>query len=154
MSTEEAKQEIERLKRRLDFTQRRVAKLIEMLESTLDEETLRDIIEGLGRYCSGSIGFIQEHEGDVEGYLEQIRQRWGEEAEFDRERGVITVVTPERECVCPLVDSLSTPASICDCSLGWQKQTYETILGRPVEVELKESVLRGSKRCVFEIHVG
>ena len=153
MSTEETKQEIERLKWRLNFAQCRVAKLIEILESTLDEETLQDVIERLGRYCSGSIGFIQEHEGDVEGYFEQIRQRWGEEAEFDRERGVITVVTPERECVCPLVNSQLVPASICNCSLGWQKQTYETILGKPVEVELKESALRGSKRCVFEIHV-
>jgi hypothetical protein len=153
MSAEKAKLEIERLKWRLDFAQRRFARLIEILDSTLDEGTLRGIVEGLGRYCSGTIGFIQEHEGDVEGYFEQIRQRWGEEAEFDRERGVITVVTPERECVCPLVDSRSMPASICNCSLGWQKQTYETILGRSVEVELKESALRGSKRCVFEIHV-
>jgi predicted hydrocarbon binding protein len=153
MSTEKDKQEIERLKWRLNFAQRRFARLIEILESTLDEETLRDVIEGLGRYCSGTIGFIQEHKGDVEGHFEEIRQRWGEEAEFDRERGVITVVTPERECVCPLVNSQLVPASICNCSLGWQKQTYETILGRPVEVELKESALRGSKRCVFEIHV-
>jgi predicted hydrocarbon binding protein len=153
MSTEETKQEIERLKWRLDFAQRRVAKLIEILESTLDEGTLQDVIERLGRCCSRSIGFIKEHEGDVEGYFEQIRQRWGEEAEFDRERGVITVVTPERECVCPLVNNQLVPASICNCSLGWQKQTYETILGKPVEVELRESALRGSKRCVFEIHV-
>jgi predicted hydrocarbon binding protein len=153
MSTEEAKQEIERLKWRLNFAQRRFARLIEILESTLEEDTLQGVIEELGRYCSGTIGFIQEREGDVEGYFEQIRRRWGEEAEFDRGRGVITVVTPERECICPLVDSQSTPASICNCSLGWQKQTYETILGKPVEVELKESALRGSKRCVFEIHV-
>jgi predicted hydrocarbon binding protein len=153
MSTEGAKQEIEGLKRRLDFAQRRFASLIEILESTLDEETFQDVIQGLGRYCSGTIGFIQEREGDVKGYFEEIRQRWGEEAEFDRERGVITVVTPERECVCPLVNSQLVPASICNCSLGWQKQTYETILGKPIEVELKESALRGSKRCVFEIHV-
>jgi predicted hydrocarbon binding protein len=153
MSIEETKQEVENLKWRLDLLQRRFARLIEILDSTLDEETLRGIIEGLGRYCSGAIGFIQEHEGDVEGYFEEIRQRWGEEAEFDRERGVITVVTPERECVCPLVCGQAVPASFCDCSLGWQKQTYETILGKPVEVELKESALRGSKRCVFEIRV-
>ena len=32
-------------------------------------------------------------------------------------------------------------------------ETYETILGKPVEVTLKESALRGSTRCVFEIRV-
>jgi predicted hydrocarbon binding protein len=30
---------------------------------------------------------------------------------------------------------------------------YETILGKSVTVVLKESVLRGSKRCVFEISI-
>jgi predicted hydrocarbon binding protein len=35
----------------------------------------------------------------------------------------------------------------------WQKYTYETILGKKVDVALKESVLRGSKRCVFRVHV-
>jgi predicted hydrocarbon binding protein len=38
--------------------------------------------------------------------------------------------------------------------LGWQKQTYSAILGKPVEAELEESILRGSGRCVFRIQVG
>lgn len=153
MSTDEEKRQIERLKWKLDFAQKRFAKFIEILESTLDEATFQDVIERLGCECSAMIGFIREHRGDVEGYFEEIRQRWGEEAEFDREKGIIRVVTPERECVCPLVNSQLTPGCICDCSLGWQKQTYETILGRPVAVELKESALRGSKRCVFEVRL-
>jgi hypothetical protein len=41
-----------------------------------------------------------------------------------------------------------------NCALGWQRHTWETLLQRPVKVELKESVLRGGRRCVFEIHVG
>ncbi|MBN1810931.1 MAG: hypothetical protein JXA14_03760 [Anaerolineae bacterium] len=153
MPTNEDKKEIERLEWKLDFAQRRFAKFIGILESTLDEATSQDVIERLGCECSAMIGFIREHKGDVEGYFEEIRQRWGEEAEFDREKGIIRVVTPERECVCTLVHSGLTPESMCQCSLGWQRQTYETTLGRPVEVELKESALRGSKRCAFEIRL-
>jgi predicted hydrocarbon binding protein len=41
----------------------------------------------------------------------------------------------------------------CNCSLGWQKHTWETLLQKKVKVELTESVLRGGKRCVFKIHI-
>jgi hypothetical protein len=37
-------------------------------------------------------------------------------------------------------------------SIG-QWHTWETLLQKKVSVDLKESVLRGGKRCVFEIHV-
>jgi hypothetical protein len=33
------------------------------------------------------------------------------------------------------------------------KQTYTDILGKPVEAELEESILRGSTHCVFRIQV-
>lgn len=42
---------------------------------------------------------------------------------------------------------------LSNCSLGWQQHTWETLLQKKVSVDLKESVLRGGKRCVFEIHV-
>jgi predicted hydrocarbon binding protein len=63
------------------------------------------------------------------------------------------MVSPERtECWCPL-NCAKTPNVVCNCSLGWQQHTWETLLQKKVKVELKESVLRGGKRCVFEIRV-
>lgn len=47
----------------------------------------------------------------------------------------------------------NTPKVVCNCSLGWQKRTWETVLGKKVDVELVESVLRGGKRCVFRVRV-
>ena len=58
------------------------------------------------------------------------------------------------DCFCPLNSRFNhTPTVACNCSLGWQKHTWETLLQKKVKVELKESVLRGGKRCVFEIHI-
>ncbi len=57
----------------------------------------------------------------------------------------------EGECGCPLVDNTRTPAVWCNCSVGYQKESFEAIFGRPVQVALKESKLSGSKRCVFEV---
>lgn len=54
-------------------------------------------------------------------------------------------------CGCPLVDPERTPATWCHCSVGYQKENFEAIFGRPVEVTLKESKLQGGERCVFEV---
>lgn len=46
-----------------------------------------------------------------------------------------------------------TPPAMCQCSLGWQKHAWGVVFGRPVETELKESLLRGGEKCAFRIHV-
>jgi predicted ArsR family transcriptional regulator len=65
------------------------------------------------------------------------------------------VTSPERsDCFCPLISvAAKTPEVVCNCSLGWHSKTWETVTGKKVEVQLKESVLRGGKRCVFEVRV-
>jgi hypothetical protein len=35
-----------------------------------------------------------------------------------------------------------TTAEFCDCSLGWTQAAFSTVLGKPVTVEIEESVLR------------
>jgi len=136
------------------FLKQRFAKLLEILAGRLDEKTLNEILLELGRNCSSSIAWIKEYHGDPDGYFKRLKQRWNEDATCDREKGVITVASAERtDCGCPLMSNRYTPKLACNCSLGWQQQTFETILGGKVRVELKESLLRGGKRCIFEIHV-
>ena len=149
--TDDMGRQLRRLKWWQDHTKGQLVRLWELLEPHLDEATREDIIEQLGRNCAKRLGWAEQFKGNVQGFFRRMKESQGEEIVYDEAGGVITVTTPERDCVCGLVDSKRTPAYFCHCSVGWQKQTYETILGREVEVELKESVLRGSKRCVFEI---
>ena len=44
-----------------------------------------------------------------------------------------------------------TPADFCTCTRGWNQYALSTVLGKPVTVELEESVLRGSTRCTHRI---
>jgi hypothetical protein len=139
---------------RLPFVKERYAKLLEILGTTVSPETLNDILRLLGRHCASTYPLIQEHRGDVDGFITEFKKRANEDIQYDREKGIVTVVGPERgDCFCPLVDRKHTPVSVCNCSLGWQQFTYEALLGKKVTVELKESVVRGGKRCVFEIRV-
>jgi predicted hydrocarbon binding protein len=138
---------------RLGFTRRQYAKMLGFLSTDVPADVSAKIMEKTGRECSKSCTFIAEHRGDVEGYFAQIHKLWGEVATYDREKGIITITTPERPCVCPMVGGPDTPPVICNCSLGWQAQTYETVLGKKVTVTLKEAALRGGKRCQFEIKI-
>jgi predicted hydrocarbon binding protein len=136
-----------------DHTKRQLVKLWELLEPHLDDKTRAEIIEQLGRNCAKSLGWAGQCKGDPEAFFQRMKDSQNEEIEYDRDKGIITITTPERDCVCAMVDSKKTPPYFCQCSIGWQKETYETILDKKVEVELKESVLRGSTRCVFQVRI-
>ena len=133
-------------------TKRQTARLWELLEPHLDEATRRDILEQLGRNCAEAGGWAKRHQGDLPGMLQEMREH-GDTVEYDEAKGIITVTGPERDCGCGMVDSKVMPSYYCQCSVGWQKQTYETVLGRKVDAVLKESVLHGAKRCAFEIRI-
>ncbi len=137
----------------LEHTKRQIAQLWKLLEPHLDGNQRLEIIEQLGRNCAKSLGWGEKYKGNPEAFFKHMEQSQGEKFEYDKANGIIKITTPERDCVCGMVNSKITPAYFCQCSIGWQKQMYETILNRAIDVELKESVLRGSKRCVFEVRI-
>jgi len=136
---------------RLAFARYQVAKLVGFMAADLTAEACAGIIEKTGRECA-KLGQLQARfKGDPEGYLAAIKKAWGTDSSWDKEKGIITLAVPEGECQCPLVDNRRTPALWCNCSLGYQKEAFETIFGKPVQASLKQSKLGGNKRCVFEV---
>lgn len=137
---------------RLAFARYQVANLVRFMEADpAAAAACAGYIEQVGRECA-RLGQLQSrHKGDVEGYLAAIKQAWGTESTYDKANGMVTVIVPAGECSCPLVDGKRTPVFWCNCSVGYQKEAFETISGGPVQVALKESKLSGSQRCVFEI---
>jgi hypothetical protein len=140
---------------RWGFIKRRYAKLLNLLSETMDEGTLSQTLFKLGTYCSAEYDRnLARFRGDVAGFAEDIRKTSsGDIVTVDGKTGVITMTSPERaECFCPLNSAAAkTPGVVCNCSLGWQTHSWETVLQKKVRVDLKEAVLRGDKRCVFEI---
>lgn len=150
---EDAKATNGRLNWRLNHAKRQLGVLLHKIEPAIPAEGRREILQAMGRNCAMSLGWAQKYKGNPEAFFEHMKKHSGETLSFDDSKQKITVITRERNCDCPIVDSSQTPAYYCDCSVGWQMETYETILGVPVTVEVKESVLRGSKRCVFEVTI-
>jgi predicted hydrocarbon binding protein len=149
--------EAEWLREQVDAIRIRYAKLAAILDDKLEEPQKTEIFEGLGRECARQFRSItfDKYKGDIDGFLQSVQQQngWVEEVEYDRSAGTIRIVDRAGKCTCPLVKTGMTPAVQCKCTLGWQKETYSAILGRPVKAEVEESILRGGKRCVFRIQL-
>jgi len=61
-------------------------------------------------------------------------------------------------CHCPWVkaaitDNIKVTPLFCYCSASWDKQLLEGILGKEVEAELVECLLRGDECCTHAYHV-
>lgn len=59
-------------------------------------------------------------------------------------------------CYCGLVSQTAEKFPLltyCSCSAGWYRQLFETVLGRPVTVEINRSIITGAKTCEFIIRI-
>lgn len=137
------------------FAHRWVENLIDGLDAHLDEETKMKIVEPCGRACARGDGtpFAEQCRGNVDRFLTMLRRWHGGEETVRRDGDVITILC--NECLCPLVrdESGELSGTYCYCSLGWMKENFETVVGKPVEIELVESIKRGAQRCRFTIRI-
>jgi len=145
-------EDVEMLKQQLEGARERFAKLLSVMGEQLDDATRGKILQGLGRECAQDYGpFFSKYRGDLPGFLEKIKTAWVEQAEYNEKTGILRTVGKPAPCACPLVKAGRTQAEFCDCSRGWTQAAFSTVLGRPVSVEIEESVLRGGSRCSFRI---
>jgi predicted hydrocarbon binding protein len=145
--------ELDALQWKLGAARDRFAKLVGILNQTLDEPTRKTIFNRLGRQCSANYRKMVSEHPNVQSFLDAARKSWVESAEYDEKAGTLRIVDKATTCTCPLVLAGATPGSFCDCTLGWQEAIYSELLGKPVKAEVEESILRGGKRCVFRVKV-
>ena len=147
-------QDYEQLKQQLEGARERFARLLAVLDEQLDEAARGRVLQGLGRQCAQDYGaFFAKYRGDLQGYLDKVKTAWVERTEYDEKTGILRVIGKPGPCGCPLVKAGRTPAGFCECSRGWNQAAFATVLGRPVSVEIEESVLGGGSRCSFRVGV-
>jgi effector-binding domain-containing protein len=59
-------------------------------------------------------------------------------------------------CFCPIVRShldKGMPTSFCYCGAGWYRRQWECAIGKPVTIEVVQSILQGDDVCQFVIHL-
>lgn len=156
LSAQNVNPEAEWLKEQLEKAKVRYARLVNILEQSVPEPETKKIFDQLGRECAHltSSTTWDKYKGNIDGFLNFIKgpEGWAEQAEYDRNTRTIRVVD-KYGCTCPLVKKGVTSGAHCECTLGWQRETYSAILGKPVEAELETSILRGGQKCIFRMKV-
>ncbi|NVM34992.1 MAG: hypothetical protein HWN81_05315 [Candidatus Lokiarchaeota archaeon] len=135
-----------------------VKEVMDRFDRTVKDEDKRHIVmETLGNYCVQNIlktaGEVKEISEGVEDIVKNLNEKF--DTEFVKLEGNIIHSTLNR-CLCHWgVKETKVPISItyCHCSLGWMKTLFKTLLDKPVEVDLIQSVITGSDSCKFVIHL-
>lgn len=133
---------------------------IERLERLVGVEESRRIMESCGQKCCGltSRRIAKKLMSETESIADFIRKLndtglGGGRLQLVDEN---TVTGGYDRCYCGHVKKTAQPFSsttYCHCSVGWYKQLFESALGRPVNVEIKRSIISGATSCDFIIHI-
>ncbi len=153
--------------KRMEFSDAWVRRFMNVLDETLDEGTRTRVMAANGRTCLRE--FLAAEKRTItpvafETWAAKVKERPPDPAlrvdgnviHFEYTSSAETGgASPEGVCLCPMVES--KPAGLsrtyCQCSVGYVKEMHEQKFGRPVKVELLDSVLYGGTRCRFKITV-
>jgi predicted ArsR family transcriptional regulator len=128
--------------------------LMDGLDKNVDPETIAKILEQCGRQCQ-SQSFIKkakaiyQESGDTNDFLNRLGQTY---KHLHREGNKVYLVYPK--CYCSQVNKLGKEklsGTYCNCSRGWAKTLFEQATGKPVEVKLEKSIIKGDDECKLRI---
>jgi hypothetical protein len=132
------------------------------LDAAAAETVLREVGSGCGDFELGLMALkgvkmpLQSDE-DIDYFLQvnEMGERIasGGKSKITRDGNSATLVVKSGRCVCPLVKYLDIEptGNHCFCTMHHLKHVYEVAFGRPVEVELLETYLRGGNSCTIKM---
>jgi hypothetical protein len=136
-----------------------LTQFIQREETQLGRPALIKLLEERGRACCSALDFRQNLIKDSQGSGEKLVELMGKIVgpENCRQEGnTVNLIYPVNHCVCG--SNPKRPAApddpYCDCSKANNQKIFEIVTGKPVRVEVAESVRRGGAQCRFIIHLG
>ncbi len=159
---------VERNAKRMEFGDQWVRRFFEAIDRTLDEPARKKLMMANGKSCFAAYAGPPKKQpapDALEKFTAWIAAK-GKEKGYSMEGKVILFefassaetgeAAPPAVCLCSMAEAQKAGTispTYCLCSVGYVKEMHERALGRPVEVELVDSVLRGGKRCRFRMTV-
>ncbi len=140
-----------------EFVKNWLADLFDAMEQELDEKTKVKLMAGCGRGCFRRFQFKQDIARLGKGSIDALLDAYKKNFEVWREGGVVHVrygaVT--KQCYCPAAryHPVKPRDMHCECTRATHQTIFETALGRPIHVEIVESLRRGGPTCHFVAHV-
>ncbi len=150
------------VEKRMAFAQTWVKRMMDNLDSELNEPGRVRLMRANGRSC-----FRGSHQppfqGGVDAFITQLEKwagpglspirREGNMIYFDYVQNPAGLKVADGWCLCPLVEKGPPDLSgtFCECSVGYVAEMFSGIAGKPVRVELLESLKRGGAGYRFKI---
>lgn len=147
--------------------QKVIRRLISELDSNLEPALREKIMQNCGRACfEGAHGKRAAEPPKPENrtrFMEGMKKYLGEEAikqegdqmivYFKYKANPRGLKVSDGYCLCPILEDAPKDISptYCLCSVGYVREIFERQIGKPVQVELIDSVLRGAKGCSFKV---
>ncbi len=147
--------------------QKVIRRIMQQLDAKVDPATRKSIMESCGQACyegaHGKRGSEKPTAEQAAKFLDGMRKYLGPDGvkETPGETVVYFRYTGNPQglkvadgyCLCPILEDAPKDISptFCLCSVGYVREIFERGAGRPAQVELTESVLRGGKTCRFTV---
>lgn len=128
--------------------------------SNLDGDQGIELLHACGRDCAKANALIEgatdirnkfADNKDIETVFQAFKKQYCNSSKFSKADNKITLVF--EECTCPLVKKGVSNSYLCNCTIGYSMQIFETLFGQPVEIRLLKSILKGDNICIQEILV-
>ena len=143
---------------------------IDKLGSLIDEPTRIRIMEACGTRCAeinkrAIDSFVRRRQKyqSVDEYLAAEEKKPSRGTRLERKGNVVyfyytpDTFRPGLRCYCSLWRGLPANAKVsrtyCHCSKAFVAKLWQTVLGKPVQVELLQSCISGASECKFAVHL-
>jgi hypothetical protein len=140
----------------IDFIANWLNDLLDTMEATLDRETQIKMIEGCGRGCFNRHKFKQDIAQEGKGDLDKLVKAYDRNFEIWKDGNTVHVRYGKvsQRCYCPVANRRPAKENdiFCECTRMTHQTVFETALGKPVRVEVAESLRRGGKTCHFVVY--
>jgi hypothetical protein len=131
--------------------------LFDTMDAELDQATKVKLMAGCGRGCFRRFEFKQEIARLGKGSVDRLVEAYKKNFEVWKEGSLVHVRygAENKQCYCPAARfHPARPNDMhCECTRATHQTVFETALGRPIRVEVAESLRRGGKTCHFVAHV-
>jgi hypothetical protein len=143
---------------------------MDRLDKLVDEKTRIQVMENCGYTCASVNKRVIENAKarrkkykSTDEFLEAEQRKPMKGTKLLRKENILyqsytpQLFTRPMRCYCSLLRGLPPDEKIsltyCHCSKGFVKKFWETVLEKPVKVELIQSVMSGAPECKFAIHM-
>ncbi len=136
-----------------------VKEVMESFDQVVPQEEMRkSVMESMGNYCYNNFFAktakeVKEKTNSITEAIQSLNTMMGGEHFKIEGKKVYSTLN---QCFCQIgVKETEEPISktYCNCSLGWMKSLFKTLLDKPIDVEILDSIVSGGKACRFVINL-